>query len=119
MAVVASLMEQLSLDGAAAAGDNDTDATPEALSNTACLAATFSWLDDEASLVTAAAVCQLWASVLESDAIWGRVYLRCLPPPAPHERVGRCARACARCLPACKKAPRCMLAHRLVVGSVC
>jgi hypothetical protein len=64
--------------------------TPAALQNTACLAATFSWLDDEQSLLQCAAVCQLWHSVLDADDIWRRVYLRSLPEPSELERVGRC-----------------------------
>lgn len=67
--------------------------TPAALQNTACLAATFSWLDDERSLLRCSAVCQLWASVLQGQDIWRQVYLRHLPPPLPHERASRCGAA--------------------------
>jgi hypothetical protein len=63
--------------------------TPAALHDPACLAATFSWLDDEQSLLQCAAVCQLWHSVLDADDIWRRVYLRSLPEPSELERVGR------------------------------
>lgn len=63
--------------------------TPAALQNTACLAATFAWLDNEQSLVQCSAVCQLWHSVLQAEDIWRRVYLRSLPEPATHEWVGR------------------------------
>jgi hypothetical protein len=62
---------------------------PAALQNTACLAATFSCLEDEQSLVQCSAVCQLWNSVLQSDDIWRRVYLHSLPEPLPFERVRR------------------------------
>jgi hypothetical protein len=62
---------------------------PAALQNTACLAATFSCLEDEQSLVQCSAVCQLWNSVLQSDDTWRRVYLRSLPEPLPFERVSR------------------------------
>lgn len=69
---------------------------PAALQNAACLAATFSWLDTEQSLLQCSAVCRLWHSVLEADDIWSRVYLRSLPEPLPFERVGRwvCPRWC-------------------------
>lgn len=91
---VEATLQQLNL----AAPDNQQhqhqqqlEETPAALQNTACLAATFSWLDDERSLLLCSAVCQLWASVLQGEDIWRQVYLRHLPAPLPHERVSRCA----------------------------
>jgi hypothetical protein len=69
--------------------EQEQQETPAALHNTACLAATFSWLDSEQSLLQCSAVCRLWQSVLEADDIWRRVYLRHLPEPLPHERVSR------------------------------
>jgi hypothetical protein len=71
------------------AADAQDQEPPAALQNTACLAATFSCLEDEQSLVQCSAVCQLWNSVLQSDDIWRRVYLHSLPEPLPFERVSR------------------------------
>lgn len=71
------------------ADEDHEQETPAALQNTACLAATFSWLDTEESLLRCSAVCKLWQSVLGADDIWRRVYLRGLPEPLPFERVGR------------------------------
>lgn len=71
------------------ADEDHEQETPAALQNTACLAATFTWLDTEESLLRCSAVCKLWQSVLGADDIWRRVYLRGLPKPLPFERVGR------------------------------
>lgn len=69
--------------------EQEQQETPAALHNTACLAATFSLLESEQSLLQCSAVCRLWQSVLEADDIWRRVYLRHLPEPLLHERVSR------------------------------